>query len=135
MYSYAFGWNLLYICVRFLWSNVSFKFNVSLWLFVWMMYSLLKVGYWMSYYCSVGVYFSLRIYHYFLSIFRSSYVGCINTNKPKQQRHKGWRDGVTVGKIFDICLLSHVINIQYSKIMHRSSTIKYSQNMFFFFVS
>ena len=44
-YSVAFEWNALYMSVKSIWLNVSFKSSVSLF-FVYMTYPLLKVEYW-----------------------------------------------------------------------------------------
>ena len=45
MYSDAFGWDILFLSIKSVLSNVLFKANVSLLVSVWMIYTLIKLGY------------------------------------------------------------------------------------------
>ena len=71
-----FGWKVMYISDKHIWSNVSFSATVSL-LIVWKISLLLTMGCKTPYYKCIAVYIFLEALQDFPYIFGCSYIGCI----------------------------------------------------------
>ena len=73
--SAAFGWNVLRLSVKSVWSNVSLSPLFPCWMFVWMIYSVISVG---CHNCILWLYYPLYVCWYSLYMFRCTYIGCVS---------------------------------------------------------